>query len=345
MRQLHQIISERTSRVLLLLLGIAVLEFAMPAFASAQTTIYWKKDYINDPSGATIAVATPLPTDHDAPNPPTGLGTTSAGTTTMGLSWTASTSSDTVGYVVYRGPIQVAAVNVTSFTDVGLIPETYYAYKVVAFDASHNYSSDSSTVNTLTNSAPNDPTGLAASMYSSTQINLGWTAPSSGAPNHYRVWRKSGSGGWSNRGTTSSTSFSDTSVSSGTAYLYKVSAENSSDVVLGYTNMDLALTMYFTDDPLTSGSTLVKATHITELRTAVDAVREAAALSSASWTDSSLTSGMSIKAVHISELRSKLAEAINALGLPAVSYTDSTLTVNSTVIKKTHINQLRQAMQ
>jgi fibronectin type 3 domain-containing protein len=213
----------------------------------------------------------------------------------------------------------------------------------VAFDASHNYSSASATVNTLTDSVPEDPTGLSASMYSGTQINLTWTAPSSGTPHHYRIWRRSSSG-WTSSNTTTSTSYSDTSVSAGAAYLYKVSAENSSNAVLGFTNMDLAITIYFTDATLTVDVTPIKAAHITDLRTAVNAVRAAAGISTATWTDSSL-SGISVKAIHVTELRSKLAEAISALGLPAVSFTDSTLTANSTVIKKTHIEQLRQAME
>jgi hypothetical protein len=157
------------------------------------------------------------------------------------------------------------------------------------------------------------------------------------APDHYGIWRLSG-GSWSKITTTSSTSHSDTTVSASTAYLYKVSAENSSNAVLGWTNADLATTVFFTDDPLTQYSTVVKAVHVTELRTAANAVRAAAGLSAASWTDSSL-SGATIKAVHFTELRNSLGDATSILGLPAANYTDSTLA--GVAVKKAHIDELR----
>jgi hypothetical protein len=46
----------------------------------------------------------------------------------------------------------------------------------------------------------------------------------------------------------------------------------------------------FTDDPLTTGVTTVKAQHLQELRQAVNAVRGVAGLTAATWTDASLTS-------------------------------------------------------
>jgi hypothetical protein len=106
--------------------------FVVPNDLNAQTTIYWKKDYITDGSGATIAVATPVPSDTTAPEAPTNLSATSTTTTSVALSWTASSSGDVVGNVIYRGAIPVGAVSGTtySFTDVGLLPYTGYNYKL-----------------------------------------------------------------------------------------------------------------------------------------------------------------------------------------------------------------------
>jgi hypothetical protein len=49
-----------------------------------------------------------------------------------------------------------------------------------------------------------------------------------------------------------------------------------------------------------------------------------------------------VKAAHIAELRARLDEARAALGLPAASYTDPTLTVGVTTVKAVHIQELRQ---
>ena len=56
----------------------------------------------------------------------------------------------------------------------------------------------------------------------------------------------------------------------------------------------------FTDDPLVAGETPVKAVHITELRTAINAARAAVGLAAATWTDTTITAGTTAaKPVHI----------------------------------------------
>src|SRR5712692_6897377 len=114
----------------------------------------------------------------------------------------------------------------------------------------------------------------------------------------------------------------------------------------GYRNGQLRVTITggsgtpptFTDNPLTTGSTIVKAVHITELRDAINQARARAGLAAATWTDSSL-SGTTIKAVHITELRSKLDEARSALGLSPATYTDANL--SGVAVKAVHITELR----
>jgi hypothetical protein len=98
----------------------------------------------------------------------------------------------------------------------------------------------------------------------------------------------------------------------------------------------------FTDDPLVPGVTIIKAAHITELRTAINQARSRASLAAASWAEG-LTAGVTlIKAAHIVELRARLDEARAALGLAVASYTDPTLTVGVTTVKAVHIQELRQ---
>ena len=60
----------------------------------------------------------------------------------------------------------------------------------------------------------------------------------------------------------------------------------------------------WTDPVLTAGVTLVKAVHMTELRTRVDGVRAGCGLTGAVWTDPTLTVGVTaVKAAHVTELR------------------------------------------
>jgi hypothetical protein len=69
---------------------------------------------------------------------------------------------------------------------------------------------------------------------------------------------------------------------------------------------------FFHHEPLTPG-TFVKAVHITELRVRIDALRAAHALPAYSWTDPTITAGSSVvRAQHILELRTALSEAYAA---------------------------------
>ena len=242
--------------------------------AQAQTTIYWKKDYIRDASGAAIAVATPAPADTAAPDAPASLSVTGTTTTSVSLTWSSTSDemggSGLAGYVIYRGPVPVGGVGsgTTSFDDLGLIANTSYSYRVVAFDVARNYSAYSTAAVANTDAASGSPTALTAAATSTTQVNLNWTAPAT-APHHYGIWRRSGTGSYTKVDTASSTSYSDSGLTANTAYLFKVSAEDASNVVSGWSNADLATTLLFTDDTITTGVTEMKAAHVTELRTAV----------------------------------------------------------------------------
>ncbi|MCX6734792.1 MAG: S-layer homology domain-containing protein [Candidatus Peregrinibacteria bacterium] len=80
--------------------------------------------------------------------------------------------------------------------------------------------------------APGAPTGLSATATSTTQINLSWTAPASDGGSTitgYKIERKTGSGDYSSIVAdtgTNGTTYSNTSLSAGTAYTYKVSTIN-----------------------------------------------------------------------------------------------------------------------
>ena len=73
---------------------------------------------------------------------------------------------------------------------------------------------------------------------------------------------------------------------------------------------DLATTIFFTELTLTANATPFKAAHITELRTAVDAVRALAGLGPGSYTDPTITGGSRMPTTtYITDLRTALNAA------------------------------------
>lgn len=185
---------------------------------------------------------------------------------------------------------------------------------------------------------PPTPTGLVATATTPTQVSLSWN-PSSGAT-QYEIVRGSDA-----PFVTASTNYTDNSVTAGNAYVYKVRALDASARPSPYSARDAATTILFTDDPAVASTTTVKATHITELRQAANALRTAATLGAAAFTDPVLTGGVATKAVHIDQLRTAIAEARSALGLSTLVFTDPTLIAGTTLVKAAHVQELRNGVK
>jgi subtilisin family serine protease len=100
----------------------------------------------------------------------------------------------------------------------------------------------------------------------------------------------------------------------------------------------------FTDDSLPAG-TVIKAVHITELRSRIDCVRARYSLPAMAWTDTTIVTGLTpAKAQHLRELRSALADVYQAAGLSPPSFTDPDVEETFTVIRAVHITELRSAL-
>ncbi|HXQ71603.1 MAG TPA: galactose oxidase-like domain-containing protein [Pyrinomonadaceae bacterium] len=195
-------------------------------------------------------------------------------------------------------------------------------------------------VNSANALPPGPPSNLVATASSTSSVSLSWSA-GSGSIDHYEIQRATSKNGpFTTLANTASTSATDSGLSSTTTYIYRVRAVDANGNYSDFSNTDITTTIVFTDDPLVVNVTLIYAQHIVELRQAVNAVRAAAGLSAATWTDSSLT-GVEVRAVHISELRSNLDGALSALGLSTGSYTDASLTPGTTVVKAVHVSELR----
>lgn len=186
--------------------------------------------------------------------------------------------------------------------------------------------------------SPAAPNGVSSTAITTTRIDLSWTIVPSATS--YQVDRKSAGGGYVQIGTPAGNSFSDTTASPLTAYLYRVRAVSSGGVS-DNSAPDLATTVVFTDRPLVAG-VVVKAVHLSEIRAAVNAVRALAALSAATFTDTA-TAGTTIKAVHITQIRSALDLARSALGFSTGGYTDGSL--SGVAIKAIHFQELRNRIQ
>ena len=189
------------------------------------------------------------------------------------------------------------------------------------------------------------PVNVIATATTPTSVTINWTG--SGGAGSYELLRNGGTG-LPFFAPTGNTSYVDNFVAPDTAYLYRVRAVDSvSGAQTAYSAPDLATTVLFTDDPLVVLSMLVKAIHITELRTAVNAVRALANLTPPfAFTDGTLAS-IPIKKIHVEQLRAKLSEARAALLLPAVpvTYTDPVLTSGTTTIKAAHVQELRAGVK
>jgi RHS repeat-associated protein len=193
------------------------------------------------------------------------------------------------------------------------------------------------------------PTNLTTTPTSS-NVAVNWTA-ATGATS-YRIERKAAGGSFVSAGTTSNTSFTDNGVTAGNAYLYRVCvADGSGNCASGFSNVAFATVFSFTDptlitiqdDPSGATVTSAKAVHITQLRTAVNAVRSLAGLSNATWS-TTVVSGGTISKDDIKDLRDRLNDAFTPLTIPLPTYTDATLVgaPNGTLIKGAHIRELRQ---
>jgi hypothetical protein len=193
---------------------------------SAQ--VYWKKDYIVDDTGRVIATATPAPADQIAPGSPSGLTHSVLTLTSVQFQWSPSTDgggSGLAGYKVYRGNIPVAAVSGTTFTDNDLLPSTAYSYSVVAFDHAGNHSASSNVISFTTAYAPVPPGNLSAASISPSQINLTWTDNSTNESG-FKIERRLAGGSRTQVATVgaNTAAYSNSGLSPGTAYYYRVRA-------------------------------------------------------------------------------------------------------------------------
>lgn len=148
-----------------------------------------RNPYIDDPNFVNLVWGTPT-TDTQAPTAPSNLVANNPTSTTVALSWTASTDNIGVaGYDVYANGIFKTTVLGTSTTVQGLASSTTYNFYIIAKDAAGNSSPQSNTATETTlaggggattcgtedfSNIPNTGTGYGTRTW--TNNNITWTA-------------------------------------------------------------------------------------------------------------------------------------------------------------------------
>jgi len=118
--------------------------------------------------------------DTEAPTTPTEVIASNNTTTTIDVSWTASTDNKAVtGYNVYVDGTLTKQTAGTTIQISGLTPNTTYAFTIEAKDLINNKSTKSTAINSTTlqdNTAPSVPTNIVASNISGTTFKITWNA-------------------------------------------------------------------------------------------------------------------------------------------------------------------------
>lgn len=162
-------------------------------------------------------------TDSTAPTVPANVNATALDSSSIQVSWSASTDNVAVdGYEVYRDGTLAVTTSGTTFTDSGLSANTTYSYTVKAYDAAGNRSTASASASATTGApdteAPSVPGSLTATAASSSSASLTWSASTDNvAVTGYEIYRDG-----MLVGTAASTNYADSGLTANTTYSYTV---------------------------------------------------------------------------------------------------------------------------
>ena len=262
----------------------ATTNFAVTGLTTATTYSFTVSAYDaatnNSSLSSALSVTTTTTTDTTPPTAPTTLAAASISQTTFTLSWIASTDAVGVtGYKIFKGGVQIGTSATTNFAVTGLTAFTTYSFTVSAYDAAANNSTLSSALSVKTlaipdTTPPTNPTSLIATLITPTTFTLSWTASTDAVGvTGYKIFK-----GGAQIGTSATTSFAVTGLTTATTYSFTVSAY---DAATNNSTLSSALsvtTISTTDTtppttPTTLSSSLITATTFTLAWTAsTDAV-------------------------------------------------------------------------
>jgi hypothetical protein len=204
------------------------------ASASQTLTITFDLTTQTSSGGSADLAAAWLTTPAAIPAAPSGLTATAASSSQINLAWTSNSTNQT-GFVIQRSPndstwttLTTTAASATSYSDTTVASATTYYYRVAATNSAGNSAYTSAASATTLAAIPAAPSGLTATAASASQINLAWTSNSTNQTG-FVIQRSPDGSTWTTVTATaaSATSYSDTTVASGTTYYYRVCATNS----------------------------------------------------------------------------------------------------------------------
>ena len=198
---------------------------------SPNTTYYYKVAAMDSSDEGTQSAASSATTQPSASlAAPANPSAQAVGQTEINLTW--DTVSGATGYAVYRGTsaggpyTKIATPTQNSYSDTGLTPGTTYYYQVAATDSSGE-GTRTAEFSAATAAQLPAPGNVTAQAQGPNSIQLTWDAV--GSATGYRIFRSdSSSGPFSEIGTETGTSYTDTGLTPSTTYYYQVAAYDAS---------------------------------------------------------------------------------------------------------------------
>ncbi len=211
---------------------------------AANTNYYYRVRAVNGTVYSSYSNEANATTRPATPAAPTVLAASTTSSSAINLSWTDNSTNET-GFAIERktgatgtyAQIATVGANVRTYANTGLAANTNYYYRVRAVNGTV-YSSYSNEANATTRTAaPAAPTALAASVTSSSAINLSWTDNSTNETG-FAIERKTGATGtYAQIATVGANvrTYSNTGLAANTNYYYRVRAVNGT-VYSSYSN-------------------------------------------------------------------------------------------------------------
>ncbi len=169
-------------------------------------------------------------TENPAPDAPTNI-IAIPGNSNVNLIWSPNEEIDIKGYNVYRSIsdtnnfVLLGKTEQTNYIDTIVLNKTNYYYRLTAIDLANNESSYSPIVSATpsTNPAPIKPRGLKA-ISGNNIVTLNWLSNPESDVQGYVIYRSNSTSIFSNIAFTNTTIYTDTNVSNGITYYYKLRA-------------------------------------------------------------------------------------------------------------------------
>jgi len=165
-------------------------------------------------------------------NVPASISASASSTSQLDVSWTAPAVGTVASYHL-KSSLDAYASNIysstgLSYSQTSLTVNTQYTYRIYGVNGDGTESATYATVAKYT--WPNAPTAQSAVAASDTQVNVTWSAPTTGGASRYQV-RSSSDAYATVKYDNTTAAFNETGLTGNTAYTYRIYAANADDVV------------------------------------------------------------------------------------------------------------------